>query len=170
MEIEILYLLQGIHTPFLDKIMLFITGLGNNGLIWIMIAIGLFLFPKTRMCGITMILALLMSLIFGNALLKNLVARPRPCWIDSKLGTLPTIPMDYSFPSGHTFSSFAAATVMILYFKKFGILPLILAVLIGFSRLYFGVHYPTDVIFGALFGLVAAVASYRIISIKKLKN
>ena len=69
--------------------------------------------------------------------------------------------MDYSFPSGHTGTSFAAAVVLFLsYPKKYSFWFLVLAFLIGFSRLYVGVHYPTDVLAGALIGTVIAVCVY----------
>ena len=67
------------------------------------------------------------------------------------------IPSGYSFPSGHTTSSFAAATVIIIRKEKFAVFTAVLAFLIAFSRLYNCVHYPTDVICGAVLGIALAI-------------
>ena len=82
--------------------------------------------------------------LITNVCLKNLVARPRPMSVE---GLVPLIgkPTDYSFPSGHTCASFACALVLYRILpKKYGVPAVILASLIAFSRLYVGVHYPTD--------------------------
>lgn len=99
-------------------------------------------------------LALLGSLIINNLILKNLIARIRPYEIINGLVPLIEKPTDYSFPSGHTGSSFAAACILYRKLpKRFGIPALLLAMLIGFSRLYLGVHYPSDVLFGIISGV-----------------
>ena len=91
--------------------------------------------------------------MFNNLLLKNLVARTRPYEVIDGLQLLVSRAVDLSFPSGHAASSFAAAVVMAkLLPKRYGIAALILAGLIAFSRLYVGIHYPTDVLFGAVSG------------------
>ena len=78
---------------------------------------------------------------------------------------LVSLPSSFSFPSGHTSSSFAAAAAILINKKwKAGIPALILAVLIGFSRSYLMVHYPTDVLFGALMGVVYALLAYFLIA------
>ncbi len=164
MEMYILHAIQNIHTSLLDSIMVFITTLGNAGIIWIAIAVIFLFLKKYRKCGIAMIGALILSVVFGNIILKNLVARPRPCWIDNTVPLLIKNPIDYSFPSGHAFASFAGAMSIYLYHKKEGIAALILAALIAFSRLYLFVHYPTDVLFGAIFGIVTAIISANIVN------
>lgn len=164
MEMSILHAIQNIHSSLLDSIMVFITSLGNAGVIWIAIAI-IFLFTKKyRRCGIAMGLALLFSFILGNVILKNIFERPRPSWIDSSIMLLIKNPTDYSFPSGHSFSSFAGATAIFIYHKKEGVAALILAALIAFSRLYLFVHYPSDVILGSLFGVIAAIIAAMIVN------
>lgn len=160
MELSFLNTLQNLHTPLLDQIMVFLTTLGNGGMVWIVLSIVLLAIPKYRIYGLTMLVALLISVIFGNVILKNVVARPRPSWIDPSVKLLIPNPTDYSFPSGHTFTSFAAAGSLFLYNKKFGTAAIVLAILIGFSRMYLYVHYPSDVLAGALFGLAAAVAAF----------
>jgi undecaprenyl-diphosphatase len=70
-------------------------------------------------------------------------------------------PTDYSFPSGHTIASFEAATVLLIRHKKWGIMAMVLAVLIAFSRLYLYVHYPTDVLSSIVLGIgIAFAANY----------
>ncbi|PTQ80654.1 undecaprenyl-diphosphatase [Trichococcus patagoniensis] len=160
MELSFLNTLQSFHTPLLDQLMLFLTTLGNGGMVWIALALVLLVIPKYRIYGLTMLVSLLISIIFGNVLLKNIVARPRPNWIDPSVKLLIPNPTDYSFPSGHTFTSFAAAGSLFLYNKKSGTAALVLASLIGFSRMYLYVHYPSDVLAGALFGLAAAAAAF----------
>ena len=104
--------------------------------------------------------ALLCGLIFGNLLLKPLIARVRPYDLREGIELLISKPSDYSFPSGHTLASFEAAVVlMVRERKRFGWAALVLAVLIAFSRLYLYVHYPSDVLGGILLGTAFALFS-----------
>lgn len=164
MELRFLDFLQTIHTPLLDKILAFITSLGNAGIIWIVLAIVLLILPKTRKTGIIVAAALLMDLILCNLILKNLVARVRPYDVNTAIAILIKKPLDFSFPSGHTAASFAAMTALFLAkMKKAWIAALVLAVLIAFSRLYFYVHYPTDVLGGAVVGILSGIIGYTIV-------
>ena len=164
MELRFLDFLQTIHTPLLDKILAFITSLGNAGIIWIVLAVVLLILPKTRKTGIIVAAALLMDLVLCNLILKNLVARVRPYDVNTAIAILIKKPLDFSFPSGHTAASFAAMTALFLAkMKKAWIAALILAVLIAFSRLYFYVHYPTDVLGGAVVGILSGIIGYAIV-------
>jgi len=164
MELRFLDFLQTIHTPLLDKILAFITSLGNAGIIWIVLAVVLLILPKTRKTGIIVAAALLMDLILCNLILKNLVARVRPYDVNTAIAILIKKPLDFSFPSGHTAASFAAMTALFLAkMKKAWIAALVLAVLIAFSRLYFYVHYPTDVLGGAVVGILSGIIGYAIV-------
>ena len=164
MELRFLDFLQTIHTPLLDKILAFITSLGNAGIIWIVLAVVLLILPKTRKTGIIVAAALLMDLVLCNLILKNLVARVRPYDVNTAIAILIKKPLDFSFPSGHTAASFAAMTALFLAkMKKAWIAALVLAVLIAFSRLYFYVHYPTDVLGGAVVGILSGVIGYAIV-------
>lgn len=159
MELQILHWFQTLHSGILDPIMVCITKLGDKGLFWILLAVVLMCTKKYRRAGATMMLALIFSVIFCNGLMKNLVARPRPFWVDSTFNLLVKAPTDYSFPSGHTSASFAAALGLFMWHKREGIGAIILAALIALSRLYLTVHYPTDVlvslILGSLYGIIA---------------
>ena len=164
MELRFLDFLQTIHTPLLDKILAFITSLGNAGIIWIVLAVVLLILPKTRKTGIIVAAALLMDLILCNLILKNLVARVRPYDVNTAIAILIKKPLDFSFPSGHTAASFAAMTALFLAkMKKAWIAALVLAVLIAFSRLYFYVHYATDVLGGAVVGILSGIIGYTIV-------
>ena len=91
-------------------------------------------------------------MLVGNVCLKNLIARPRPCWLDSSVRLLIADPTDYSFPSGHTLSSVIGATILTKTDRRFGYAAIPLAAALAFSRLYLFVHFPSDVLAGALMG------------------
>jgi undecaprenyl-diphosphatase len=105
-----------------------------------------------------MAISVVITLVIGNLLLKNMVMRARPCQIDPTVALLVHIPSDYSFPSGHAMNAFTASTALCCNQKRYGIPALIIAALIAFSRLYNFVHFPTDVMFGALLGTAVALA------------
>jgi len=135
----------------------------HNNLFFLHIAILLLFIKKYRKVGLMVGASLLGSLVFNNMLVKNLVARPRPYRMMEALTILVPEPGEFSFPSGHTSSSFAAGVVLYLMLpKKYGIPAMILAFLIGISRLYVGVHYPTDVLGGMVMGTLIAVAVVKI--------
>jgi undecaprenyl-diphosphatase len=158
----LIYIQDFVRMSFLTPIFKAITHLGNDGLIWIVIAIVLLCFKKTRKVGVLTLIALLLSLIVDNVILKNVVARIRPYEVIDGLQILIEKPKDYSFPSGHTGSAFAAAIVLVQMLpKKYGYPMVVLATLMGFSRLYVGVHYPSDVICGAIIGTVIGIVVYR---------
>jgi Membrane-associated phospholipid phosphatase len=151
----LLWIQEYIRNPMLTPIMKVITALGDAGIFWILVAILCLCIKKTRKAGATIVLALLFSLIVNNGILKNAVARIRPYEVVDGLQCLVGRAVDFSFPSGHSGSSFAAATVIAYLFpKKYGVPAVILAALIAFSRLYVGIHYPTDVLVGILDGIL----------------
>ena len=161
----LLFLQGSVRNQVLNSIMIFITSLGDRGMIWIAATILLLIPKKTRKVGIMSAVALLGSLIINNNIVKNIVQRPRPFVTFTDLQIIIPTPSEFSFPSGHTSSSFAAAAVFFRYLpKKLGIPSVILAGLIGFSRLYVGVHYPTDVIAGAIMGILLSYMAEFLVS------
>ena len=144
-----MYMIQKLHTPFLDEVMKGITFLGESGWFWILVAVLLFCQKRTRKIGLAVALSLAVGLLLGNIILKPLIARQRPCWLDGSIPLLIASPRDFSFPSGHTLASFEGAVSIFLYRRDWGLWALALAVLIAFSRLYLFVHFPTDVLAGA---------------------
>ena len=142
--------------------MVFITRLGDAGIIWIVLSIVLLLIPKTRKSGAVMVAALVVDVVLCNIVLKNLVARTRPYDVNTGVHLLVAKLHDYSFPSGHTAASFASVTALYLAGeKKLWKFALVLACLIAISRLYLYVHYPTDVLGGILFGVISGYLGYR---------
>lgn len=170
-EMDFLMALQNLHNPFLDALMVGATWLGNAGIIWILTGVVLLCIPKHRFCGIRIGAALILCLLVGCVIVKPIVARDRPCWVDPTVQMLVRVPKDYSFPSGHTMSSFSCATVLFNYKKKWGIIALVLAVLIAFSRMYLFVHYPTDVLAGLAIGVImSALCDYLLRYIYRKKH
>ena len=180
MEIQILHWFETLHNPITNPIFYVITTLGNAGWFWIVLAVLMLtdLPKKYKKAGLTMAIALILSLIFCNGIMKHLWARPRAFWVvgqnfvvgnefENLYGIFNSI-HDYSFPSGHSSASFAAAVSIFMWRKKEGSAALVLAALIAFSRLYFTVHYPTDVLVGTITGALYGVAAYFIV--KALMN
>lgn len=167
----LLFLQEVVRNPVLDPVMVFITTLGDKGMIWIAATILLLIPKKTRKIGIMSALALLGSLFVNNELIKNLVRRPRPFLTFTELTTVIPRPGQFSFPSGHSSASFAAAVVFYRNLpKKYGVLAIVLAALIAFSRLYVGVHYPTDVLAGALVGAALGCAAEYLVNFLQRKR
>ena len=144
-----------------DKIMPIITSAGNLGIIWIVISVLLMTKKDYRVLGQTILIALVITTIIGEGIIKNIVKRKRPFYGDDDKELLISRPITYSFPSGHTASSFAVAAVFIKTDNAASLEIILLACLIAFSRLYLGVHYPSDVIgggiIGALCGLITVI-------------
>ena len=157
--------------PFLDTFFSLITHLGDAGLFWIIIAVVMLFFKKTRKTGIMMGVALVLGLILCNGLLKNIVARVRPFDLEGAYGSIKTVadllvsrPGDKSFPSGHTIASFEAAFVLFYWDKRFGIPAILIAALVSFSRLYLYLHFPTDVLASVLLAVLNAFLAVIIVN------
>lgn len=173
---------------WLSYILSFITNLVDRGLIWIILAFTLLFFKRTRKCGLTLSFALIVfALLFNNIIIKYSVARIRPMYntfYPTQANGILTNQQSnnymfqpgkgflgffeypdkhsFSFMSGHTFSSFLCSTIIFYYYKKLGIGVFLFSFLVGFTRLYFGVHYPTDVIFGLVNGIILGIISILI--------
>lgn len=155
-EFAILHGLLGLHTPWMDTLMKAVTFLGDVGWFWILLGVLCLCFKKTREMGFGILLSLLLGLILGNGVLKHLAARSRPCWLQPEVPLLIQVPSDYSFPSGHTLAGVETSLTVFFFHKKWGIALFVLAGLIAFSRMYLFVHFPTDILGGALLGALNA--------------
>lgn len=147
------WIVEHLWCPFLDVLMPLITMLGDHGIFWIGVALVLLIFPRTRKTGAMMGVAMALGFLIGNMTLKPLVGRLRPYDVKPVADLLVERLSDYSFPSGHTLACFEAATVLMIRARRpWGIMALVSAFLVAFSRLYLYVHYPSDVLAGMLLG------------------
>lgn len=170
-ELTILdFIQEHIANKFFDLIMPFITVLGNAGILWIVTAIILLIIPKTRKYGLVMAVSLIIEATICNLMLKPLVARIRPYDVKPMVDLLVAKPKDFSFPSGHSGASFAAAAALLFSKNKCWIPAMIVATAIAFSRLYLYVHYPTDVLTGILLGFLSAFVTSFVINKLMDKN
>ena len=119
--------------------------------------------PRHRKAGAAVLAGLALEVVCCNLVLKPLVARVRPCDINTAVQLLIARPDDFSFPSGHTGVSFAAVSALCASGNRLWIPSLILAVLIAFSRLYLYVHYPTDVFAGVVIGVMAGWTGTKLV-------
>lgn len=156
---------EHIANAFLDFVMPIITLIGEDGIFWIVLTLFMLFFRKTRRAGFVMALSLLIGFLVGNLTLKPLIARPRPYSIDMDVNLLIEGLSDYSFPSGHTLCCFEGAVSLLLCkYKRAGTAALVAAFLVAFSRVYLYVHYPTDVVAGAILGTLFAFVSCYIVN------
>lgn len=148
---------ENVHSAFLTMFFRIVTLLGEGGIFWIAVAVILLFFKKTRRSGICIGASLLIGVIVGNGIIKNVVARPRPYDAIEGIESVVSHLSDYSFPSGHSLCCFEAATALAMNRTKWAIPAYVGAVLVAVSRLFLFVHYPTDVICGALLGVLFGV-------------
>ncbi len=199
--------IQSIQSPILTSIMVVITTLGDEGIIFIAAGLVMAVTKKYRKVGIAVLASLVVMLILNNLVLKEMLERVRPfyifdleglladkqAFIDAgrlskfdvmveKIGALtekyPEMAQkwlstyhypdfvekltSFSFPSGHTSSAFAACAAILFLNRKIGIPAMVFAALMGFSRIYVEVHYCTDVLGGAIVGIIYAVVGVLI--------
>ena len=174
-ESILLFIQEHIRCAELDPLMITITHTGDYGILCIAVAVILLLIPKTRRLGNILAASLAIEFIINNGIIKNVVARTRPYYVIDELKLMIEEQPDFSFPSGHAGITFAFAGAFLfsmifgipglsesIKFKAVTIAVLIYAELLAFSRLYVGVHYPTDVLGGIAIGLATAMAGYFI--------
>ena len=158
-EFAFLDWLYQFRNPVMNTISIFFDYAGAHGEIWIAFTLLLLLFRRTRKAGFAMAVALVLYMAAGHFFLKPLFARPRPCDVNTAITILVKRPHGHSFPSGHTASAFAAAFALWLQNRKLGVPALVLAAFIAFTRLYLYVHFPTDVLGGAVLGIALGTAA-----------
>ncbi|WP_178626076.1 phosphatase PAP2 family protein [Frisingicoccus sp.] len=163
----LMFIQENLRFDWLTRPLVFISHLGNSGLFWILLCLVLLIFKRTRRMGLCGLLALLIGALITNVALKNMVARVRPYEQFSDIILLLERQKDFSFPSGHACSSFAAAFALYRASEQrtqlIGKLSVILAAVIAWSRLYVGVHFPTDVLCGILIGIFSGWAAWYIL-------
>ena len=164
-ERDILLWIHGnLRFAALTPVMKVLSLMGDKGLFWIALTVVLLIFRKTRRVGIYCAASMILTFLVVNCAIKPLIARVRPYDLFTEIQILTHAEHDFSFPSGHSANSFAVAWVLFrMTPKKYGVPAVILAALIAFSRLYVGVHYPTDVLAGTAIAIVLAEVSLHIL-------
>lgn len=162
-DFAILDALQKIHCPALDIILAAFTYIGQAGAVWIIASIIFLCIKSRRGAGIAVLASLALEVVLNERIIKHIVKRPRPFTLHPWVDTVVHQPSSWSFASGHSCSSFAAATAIFCFDKRLGAAAYAIAALIAFSRNYFYIHYPTDVLCGALLGvLIGAAAAFAV--------
>ena len=160
----LLWIQEVLRGPVQDAFFSFYTQLGNGGILWIALCVVLLFFPRTRKAGFWALIAMLFGLVCTNVLLKHLVGRTRP-WLVLE-GLVPLVVEDdpNSFPSGHTCAAFACCVTWARCTGKRWLrcLCIAAALLMGFSRLYVGVHFPSDVLAGCAVGCLCALLAWAV--------
>lgn len=158
----LLFLQENVRQDWLNPLMVTFTNMGENGAIWALITVAMIICPKTRKIGIIAGISFALSAAVTLLLAKEFIERPRPFTVLAELVPLGERKTSFSFPSGHTVTAFAVAFVVLRSsFKKIGWSIFALAVLMGFSRLYVGAHYPTDVLGGIVLAFVGSYIAWE---------
>ncbi len=166
---SVLFFIQTqLRSPLLDRLMLFATSLGNSGLLWIILAFLLLFYKRTQECARTMLCSITFAMLLGDHILKPLIGRVRPCNQFPEISLLIPRITSPSFPSGHTMVGFAAAAVIYHYHHGLGLLAYVVAAIIGLSRIYLFVHYPSDVLGGLILGV--AVSAFLIFVLERSRD
>lgn len=181
----LLWIQESLRNDFLDPIVKFITHSGDHGYLWIALLLILFCIPKTRRAALIGALTLILTFIITNLCLKPWIARTRPYEVVEGLTRIIEKQSDRSFPSGHTANSMAVGVSLWLISRKYemigdnklyfpksaGWLVLIWSVLVGLSRLYVGVHFPTDVLGGAVIAIMDSLIVFKLyLSIRNIHS
>ena len=164
----LLWIQENLRCGWLNGAMKFITSLGDEGIFWIGLIIVLMIFRKSRKIGLCCAIAMILTYLSVNLALKPIFARTRPYVLLEGLEFIVKQPGDHSFPSGHSAHALAVSwTVFRLARRRHGLPLLALGILVALSRLYVGVHFPSDVIAGCLMGMLMGEIAIRLC--KKLK-
>jgi undecaprenyl-diphosphatase len=156
----LLWIQNNIRSEILNPIVKLITHIGDGGISVIALCIILLIIPKTRRLGLICSCSLAATFLLDNVILKNLIARTRPYEAVEGLTRIVSAQHDYSFPSGHAGATFSVAVPIYKEnHRKIGVFAIVLAALVALSRLYVGVHYPTDIIAGTIVGTAFGLLS-----------
>ncbi len=163
----LLWIQENLRVDFLNGFWEFVTSWADGGILWIILGVIALVSKRTRPVGVAMLLALVINHVATNMILKDIFQRPRPFVTFSEIIPLIDKPGSFSFPSGHTSTSFAAAFAVFFMEKnkKYAIPGIVIAAMIGFSRMYIGVHYPGDILGGIIVGIVSAFAASAIVKL-----
>ena len=160
-EIELLKMLQEMRTPLLNKFFSLMTMFGEELIVVVILAVIYYVFNKNYARKLFYVIIVSMGI---NGLIKNIVMMPRPFVFGEINCIKPETATGYSFPSGHTQNVSTWSTMFIKKSKRVftKILLVLLMLIVGYSRLYLGAHYPSDVVAGIAFGVIISLALSKI--------
>lgn len=163
-EVRMMYWLQThLRNPKRDKFWYTVTWFGYAASLSLAVSILLLFFPACRMAGWASLIAIGITELFFNHILRSIVPRDRPFKAHPELKGIGRLPKDNSFPSGHTSSAFACAFILWFSFGPWvGVVAVAAASMIAFSRVYLAHHYPTDILGGIL---AAVLVDYIVLSL-----
>lgn len=156
MDLNLFAAINNGHVPWLDDLMLLASAIGRAGYVWLVAAVIAAVFPQHRMAAWRVALAIGVTYLVVDGVLKPLIDRARPFEVLDAARVIAARPLTSSFPSGHAASACAGALAAGRLFPAAWPVWWLLAALIAVSRVYVGVHWPSDVAAGALVGLLCA--------------
>jgi membrane-associated phospholipid phosphatase len=177
-KVVFIFINQGLSNQLFDWIMPVITDWDKTIIGRLLVIVGLILIlwkgeKNKRILVPLLFLTILFTDQLSSSLIKHLVQRPRPChiiggtYVMENLRLLVPCGAGFSFPSSHAANSFAVSTLLTIYYPKFSWVFIVFALLVSFSRIYVGVHYPIDVVGGAATGIICSLLLYLVwLSIK----
>ncbi|MEG1658549.1 MAG: phosphatase PAP2 family protein [Oscillibacter sp.] len=151
-----------LRCAFLDAVTPAFSRLCAHGELWIVLAICLLAVRRSRRTGLAVSCGLALDFLACNVWLKPLVGRIRPYEVNTAIQLLVPRLADFSFPSGHTAVSFAATAALKASGSRWWLPALAVSILMGLSRLYLYVHWPSDVLFGAVLGWLCGWAGWKL--------
>lgn len=153
-----------LHRPILTKLCVALSVLGSKGFVWFLFCLPCLIYQPWRLTGVNIIVALALTSLAGEGVIKHIVCRVRPCHKLEDDELVLKRPRYYSFPSGHTSSSFSVAAVLLARCWPVAIPVLLFAFAMGASRVYLRVHYLTDVLCGIVLGLLCGFLSVELLN------
>ena len=156
-----LFMQENLRGAIINPIMIFFSTIGNSGAVWLILGAFLIFSKRNKKAGLYVILSVALCYVFNDLIIKPIVARPRPFLEIEALTVLVSKPGSYSFPSGHACAGFAASYVLTKFYGKKGAAFYALAVAISISRPFVGVHYPSDILVGAIVGTIGSILLCR---------
>ena len=164
-EQALVWIAEHMRSDLLDPFMKVYTQLGDAGMLFIALGLVMLLFKSTRRAGFSALCAMLIGLVVVNFTIKPLMARERPWLVIQDFVNLVPEKDPNSFPSGHTNAAFAFALALCMTAPKrwMKIAAVFAGLVMGLSRLYVGVHFPSDVLAGALIGSLCGLAGVWVV-------